>query len=332
MSITYTLLASVFVSILLFCFPTWTQSAKCNSQDKKVLKEIEKAIAIPPYFQSWTTDSGCCEWYGVRCDEITNRVISLNIDDGTVVAGKIPDAVGDLPYLKTLIFHKCPNLKGPIPESITKLKNLTTLWFTNNNLSGPIPSFLSKLKNLDYINLSFNNFSGPIPASLSELPKLGYLRLDRNQLTGSIPESLGNLALQSYIIIGHNQLSGKVPQSFANADFTTLDFSKNKLEGDISFLFGKKKTLQTADFSRNLFQFDLSKVEFSNNLIFMDLNHNKIFGSLPEGLTKLELQTFNVSYNRLCGKIPTGGRLQTYEQSAYLHNRCLCGAPLPACK
>ncbi|GAA0140199.1 hypothetical protein LIER_01592 [Lithospermum erythrorhizon] len=179
--------------------------------------------------------------------------------------------------------------KAPSPESLTKLKNLTTLCFTNTDLSGPIPSFLSKLRSLDSINLAYNNFSGPIPASL-------------------------------------------VPKSFANAEFTSLDFSRNKLEGGISFFFGKNKTLQIADFSRNLFEFNLSKVEFPNNLVFLELNRKKIFGILPEDLTKLQLQLSNVSYNRLCRKIPTGGRLQNFEETAYFHNLCLCGAPLAACK
>ncbi|MGI4370284.1 hypothetical protein ACR2V4_27215, partial [Klebsiella pneumoniae] len=92
------------------------------------------------------------------------------------------------------------------------------------------------------------------------------------------------------------------------------------------------KTIQIVDFSRNMFQFDLSKVVFPQSLTSLDLNHNKIYGSLPVGLTTLDLQYLNVSYNRLCGRIPTGGKLQSFDQTSYFHNRCLCGAPLPDCK
>lgn len=97
-------------------------------------------------------------------------------------------------------------------------------------------------------------------------------------------------------------------------------------------LFGSNKTTQAVDVSRNLLAFDLSNVEFSTSLISLDLNHNKITGKIPVGLTAVDfLQGFNVSYNRLCGEIPQGGRLQKFDVDAYFHNKCLCGSPLPSC-
>lgn len=140
--------------------------------------------------------------------------------------------------------------------------------------------------------------------------------------TGKVPD----------LYLSHNQLSGSVPKSLGDLNFTVIDFSRNKLEGDISFLFGKNKTIQIVDFSRNLFEFNLTKVQFPASLTSLDLNHNSIAGSLPAGLTGLDLQFLNVSYNRLCGQIPNGGKLQSFDSTAYFHNRCLCGAPLPACK
>ncbi|GMH29366.1 hypothetical protein Nepgr_031209 [Nepenthes gracilis] len=72
---------------------------------------------------------------------------------------------------------------------------------------------------------------------------------------------------------------------------------------------------------------------YSSELRDIDLNHNRIYGKLPEGLTELpNLLLLNVSYSRLCGQIPVGGSLQSFDQYNYLHNKCLCGNPLPACK
>jgi hypothetical protein len=66
-------------------------------------------------------------------------------------------------------------------------------------------------------------------------------------------------------------------------------------------------------------------------LTSLDLNHNKVYGKLPQGLTALNFQFFNVSYNRLCGQIPVGGTLQSFDIYEYFHNKCLCGSPLPKC-
>ena len=159
--------------------------------------------------------------------------------------------------------------------------------------------------------------------------------MDRNRLTGPVPESFGEFKGKDfYLVLSHNQLSGQIPDSLREKkDFTYIDLSRNKLEGDPSALFGSDTTTQTLDLSRNLLEFDLSKAEFSKSLTSLDLNHNKIIGSLPVGLTALDnLRSLNVSYNRLCGKIPVGGNLQSFDDTSFFHNRCLCGAPLESCK
>ncbi|KAJ8550956.1 hypothetical protein K7X08_000326 [Anisodus acutangulus] len=311
-------------------------SERCNPNDKKALLEIKKGLGNPYNLITWDPKTDCCiDWnqYTLSCDDKTNRVIGLflfKIDD----AGHISPAIGDLPYLQRLDFNNVRNLSGPIPPTITKLSELTFLRISQTNISGLVPDFLSKLKNVTYINLSYNNLIGTIPPSLSELSNLEFLRLDRNKLTGPIPESLSKLASKlTYLHLGHNQLTGVVPTSFAGWSFNnTLDLSRNMLQGDISFLFGKDKTTFEMILDRNKFEFDFSKLTFGESLSRLDLNHNKIYGSLPTALTKQSWQLFNVSYNRLCGKIPQGGSMQRFDLYSYFHNKCLCDAPLPPCK
>jgi SPP1 gp7 family putative phage head morphogenesis protein len=125
--------------------------------------------------------------------------------------------------------------------------------------------------------------------------------LDRNKLTGPIPESFGSFKKPGPdIILSHNQLSGPIPASLGQIDPERIDLSRNKLEGDASVLFGNKKRTQILDLSRNLLSFDFSKVDFpKQSLIWLDVNHNKIYGKIPTALTEVEnLQQFNVSYNR----------------------------------
>nr|CAF04489.1 putative polygalacturonase-inhibiting protein [synthetic construct] len=310
-----------------------TLSELCNPQDKKVLLEIKAALNNPYILISWNPDVDCCTtWNNVECDPTTNRITSLTVFGDNRVTGQIPAQVGDLPFLETLVLRKLPNLTGPIQPSIAKLKHLKWLRLSWNGFSGSVPGFLSQLKNLTFLELNFNNLTGSIPSSLSQLPNLASLRL-RNKLTGHIPSSFGQfVGVVPDLYLSHNQLTGKIPTSLGNMDFSRIDLSRNQLEGDASFLFGLKKTTEILDLSRNILEFDLSKVEFTKSLISLDLNHNRLTGSIPDELTQVKLQFFNVSYNRLCGQIPVGGKLQSFDNTSYFHNRCLCGTPLPSCK
>lgn len=327
---------SLFFIVFLFYFLSLSfpsNSEKCNPQDKKVLLKIKKDLGNPYHLASWNPNTDCCDWYVVDCDPKTNRINALTVFQANI-SGQIPASVGDLPYLETLLFRHITNLTGEIPSAIAKLTRLRMVRLSWTNLTGPVPSFFSKLPALYYLDLSFNQLSGSIPPSLSLLPNLLALHLDRNRLTGTIPESFGAFTGSSPpdLFLSHNQLTGSVPKSLGKLNFSTLDFSRNRLTGDISFLFGKSKALQDADFSRNLFEFDITKLEFPESLNALDWNHNKLKGNVPVALTTLaNLQRFNVSYNRLCGKIPVGGKLQSFTYAEYFHNRCLCGAPLPAC-
>ncbi|KAK9921753.1 hypothetical protein M0R45_030250 [Rubus argutus] len=310
-------------------------SELCNPKDKKVLFEIKTAFNNPYVLSSWTSNTDCCTgWYCVECDPTTHRINSLTIFTDDKLTGQIPAQVGDLPYLETLVLRKLPHLTGPIQPSIAKLKHLKMLRLSWTGLSGSVPDFLSQLKNLTYLELNYNNLTGSIPSSLSQLPNLGALHLDRNQLTGQIPSSFGKFVGSGPdLFLSHNQLTGKIPTSFANKNFGQIDLSRNKLEGDASVIFGLNKTTPIVDLSRNMLEFDLSKVVFSTSLSAVDLNHNRITGRIPAQLTKLnDLELFNVSYNRLCGQIPVGGKLQSFDTTSYFHNRCLCGAPLSSCK
>lgn len=307
-------------------------SERCNNDDKQALLKIKDGLTNTNLLDSWVPDEDCCDWDLVECDETTNRIISLIIQDDEGLTGQIPAPVGDVPFLQTLWFRNLPLLFGGIPEEISALKNLESLRLSFTSLSGAVPLFFPQLIKLTCLDLSFNKLLGVIPPQLAALPNLKALHLEQNQLTGEIPDIFGNFAGSPDIYLSHNQLTGFVPTTFAKSDPIRIDFSWNRLEGDISFFFAATKRMEMADFSQNVINFNFSRVqEFPPSLTYLDLNHNNISGSLSSGLAKLDLQTFNVSQNKLCGKIPTGGKLQTFDSSVYLHNTCLCGAPLEEC-
>ncbi|PKA51326.1 Polygalacturonase inhibitor 1 [Apostasia shenzhenica] len=328
---------AIHLLVFLLLLP-FAAAGKCNKDDKRALLAIKSAFNNAYHFASWTNTSACCDWYGIECDPgiAKGRVTGLFVLTDSNVTGPIPAAVGDLPYLTSLSFHKLPNVVGSIPFSITRLTRLSVLLLSWNSLSGPIPAFLSQVPSLITIDLSFNHFSGSIPPELSLLTKLLGIDLSRNRLTDSIPASFGSFPKSSppSLTLSHNNLSGNLPPELGVPAWGAIDFSRNMLTGDASILFGAGKPTTQLDLSRNLFSFDLSRVTFPVNLTNLDLNHNKITGSIPAQINELKVNTlvgFNVSYNQLCGKIPAGPITAKFGPDAFFHNKCLCGSPLPAC-
>ncbi|KAI0519586.1 hypothetical protein KFK09_007037 [Dendrobium nobile] len=167
-------------------------------------------------------------------------------------------------------------------------------------------------------------------------PSIQLFDFSRNRLTGSIPAEFGNFNKSSPpdLILNHNNLSGDLPVSLGVPIWGKIDLSRNNLTGDASFLFGAGKSTRYVDLSRNEFAFDLSRVTFPVNLTVLDLNHNKITGSIPAQINQVDpnyFPVFNVSYNRLCGEIPAGPITAMFGVDSYFHNKCLCGSPLPPC-
>ncbi|TYH84341.1 hypothetical protein ES332_D02G191400v1 [Gossypium tomentosum] len=91
------------------------------------------------------------------------------------------------------------DLKGEIPDHITKLSALFTLNLSWNHLSGKIPENIGNLQRLESLDLSHNNLSGPIPPSMISMTFLNYLNLSFNKLWGQIPT--GNSSKLSMILV-----------------------------------------------------------------------------------------------------------------------------------
>ncbi|XP_004504732.1 polygalacturonase inhibitor 2-like [Cicer arietinum] len=308
----------------------------CNPNDKNALLQIKKQLGNPSQLSSWDPTTDCCNttWQGASCDTFTPtyRITDLDLSDLQLSQPyPIPPSITNLPALTLLSLANIPNLVGPIPPSIVNLTILRYLTIRNTNISGEIPGILSQIKTLVTITFTNNKLTGPLPASLSSLPVLGGISFDSNQLTGAIPESYGSFSktLFTGLTLSRNKLSGKIPASLANLNLAFLDLSRNALEGDASVFFGSKKETQQIVLGNNKFGFDFGKVGLSKNLEKLDLRNNKIYGTLPEGLTALKfLHKLNVSSNNLCGQIPS----LRFDETSYAHNKCLCGSPLPPCK
>ncbi|XP_048567362.1 receptor-like protein EIX2 [Triticum urartu] len=213
------------------------------------------------------------------------------------------------------------------------VSSLDSVRMQQNQLRGFLPSMMEYMRT-SAMDLSSNQFSGPIP----KLPiNLTYLDLSTNKLSG-LPLEFGTPLLEVLLLFG-NSISGTIPSSLCKlTSLKLLDLSRNELTGSAPDCIVNQSTKNTESLS-------LSNLSLRNNnlsgvfplflkncpdLIFLDLAHNKFFGTLPSwigeklpslaflrlrsnmfhghiplGLTKLaNLQYLDLSNNNMSGSIP----------------------------
>ncbi|KAK8918888.1 Polygalacturonase inhibitor [Platanthera zijinensis] len=204
----------------------------CDGGDRAALLKIKASFLSPSsFFSSWNESASCCTWQGVYCTFNSNRVNAISFynnggpADGLV--GRLPDALGHLPFLSTLLIANHPGVYGRLPSTLTRLRSLSILSLSRNSLSGAIPSFLSQIPSLTLLDLANNKFSGCIPPELSSLLILQSLILENNRLEGGVPASFGNFSKSSppNLFLAHNKLSGDIPAELGVPDSVNLDLS-----------------------------------------------------------------------------------------------------------
>ena len=81
-------------------------------------------------------------------------------------------------------------LRGPIPATLYRLANLTSLDLSNNMLTGSVAHEVGTLHRLQQLRLDNNFLSGNLPDTLGGLPRLTAMSMQFNDLTGFVPEGL----------------------------------------------------------------------------------------------------------------------------------------------
>ncbi|XVE70731.1 hypothetical protein DITRI_Ditri10aG0094400 [Diplodiscus trichospermus] len=178
---------------------------------------------------SWVPGSSPClkKWIGVMCSGET--IIGLHLT-GLRLSGSVDvQALLQLRGLRTISLVK-NSFTGPIPE-FNKLGALRAIYLSNNQFSGEIPNdYFTSMGSLKKIWLNENKFTGNIPESLMQLPHLAELHIEDNQFSGTIP-SLKYPKVVTSINLSRNNLEGEIPESFSN-------FNASIFEGNVG-LCGK---------------------------------------------------------------------------------------------
>ena len=229
------------------------------------------------FFSSWDFTSDPCSFSGVFCD--SDRVVSLNLGDPRAgspgLTGRLDRAIGKLSSLAE--FTVVPGrVYGPLPESISDLKNLRFLGVNRNFLSGEIPAGLGGLRQLRTVDLSYNQLAGEIPPAIGTLPELINLMLCHNKLSGSVPrfesKALTRLDLK------HNALSGSLGPNHFPPSLEYLSLAWNQLTGSVDRLLNRLDQLNYLDLSLNQFKGPIPGRIFSFPLTNMQLERNQFSG------------------------------------------------------
>ncbi|XP_010547578.1 PREDICTED: LRR receptor-like serine/threonine-protein kinase HSL2 [Tarenaya hassleriana] len=233
------------------------------------------------------------------------RVITFN----NQFSGKLPESYGDCQSL-SYVRMADNQLSGEVPIKFWEL-SLVRLELTNNRFEGTIPPSLSNARHLGQLDVSGNNFSGPIPAKICDLRDITLIDISRNRFSGTLPSCIAEMRKLERVNMQENLLGGEIPSSLSSwTELTELNLSNNRFRGVIPRELGDLPVLT-----------------------YLDLSNNEITGEIPAELTKLRLNQFNVSNNRLYGRIPSGFQQDIFV-SSFSGNPNLCGSdldPIPRC-
>ncbi|CAA7025116.1 unnamed protein product [Microthlaspi erraticum] len=215
----------------------------------------------------------------------------------------------------------------------------------NNFTSSSLPSEFSNLNILEF----------PTPPLLLLLPlafpELRILELSDNRFTGSLPPSFvvnwkassleinedGRMYMGDYknaYYIYEDTLDLQYKGLFMElgkvlTSYSTIDFSRNKLEGQFPESIGLLKAL-IAFLSNNAFtgHIPLSLANVTE-LESLDLSRNKVSREIPREIGSLSFLAYvSVAHNQLKGEIPQGPQFSGQAASSFEGNTGLCGLPL----
>ncbi|KAL1560900.1 receptor-like protein EIX1 [Salvia divinorum] len=324
------------------------------------------SICKAHYGQLWNLDLSNNQLAGEvpNCWEKMPNLAFLNLANNGF-SGEIPDSLESLHGLLALQLRG-NSLSGEFPSTLRHCQKLWLVDVAGNELTGEISTWIGELYNTEFLNLGRNKLHGSIPVEICNLTRIRILDLSKNNLSGNIPDCFNNFtslaqkniptylvhpsaylnfAFYNYnlpnviIIVTYYEFSliqwkGRESEYRKNLKLLKLiDFSSNRLSGNIPHSFSSMKGLISLNLSSNSFKGNIiPNIGDMEMLECLDLSNNQLSGKIPTSLAQLQyLSVLDLSSNNLSGKIPTSTQLQSFNASAYAENKRLCGPPLAIC-
>ncbi|CAN7097046.1 unnamed protein product, partial [Brassica rapa subsp. narinosa] len=276
---------------------------------------------------------------------VSDQITDLDLRNNNLI-GRLPDIFDKGGSLVTLdVSHN--QIIGKLPRSLTNCTKLEYLNVEGNRIADTFPFWLKDLPSLGFVFLRSNMFHGPIysPQHPLSFPQLQMVDISRNKFTGNLPHDyfvnwstrFTSIPQESiYAIYGYipslylrNKGINMELESIPTI-YTEIDFSENKLGGQIPESIGLLKSLIVLNLSNNFFTGHIpSSWANLTRLESLDLSRNQLTGKIPQELATLSfLEYINVSHNKLTGQIPQGTQIVGQPKSSFEGNLNLCGLPL----
>ncbi|KAH1211659.1 putative inactive receptor kinase [Glycine max] len=213
-------------------------------------------------------------------------------------------------------------LYGPLP---LRVGHCSIIDLSNNTLSGNFSRIRYWGNYVEVVQLSTNSLGGMLPNETSQFLRLTALKVSNNSLEGFLPPILGTYPELEEIDLSLNQLSGFVlPSFFTSTKLINLNLSNNKFSGSIPIQFQPPNNPLVSAENFSLVFLDLSHNNLSgtlpsnmsrlHNLAYLNLCNNQLEGTIPDDLPD-ELRVLNVSFNNLSGVVPES--LKQFPDSAF---------------
>ncbi|KAL0701458.1 hypothetical protein Bca4012_057580 [Brassica carinata] len=179
-------------------------------------------------------------------------------------------------------------------------------------------------ESLRVMDISHNDFTGTLPPH--------YFSNWHEMSTSSeeiYPYYFASIDYKESVYHSMEMVSKGVKVNFERIlkDFRAIDFSGNRISGEIPKSISCLKELRLLNLSGNNFRNHIPR-HLSNltNLETLDLSSNKLSGRIPQGLGKLSFLSYmNFSHNFLEGPVPRGTQFQRQKCSSFLDNPGLFG-------
>ncbi|XP_022879649.1 probable leucine-rich repeat receptor-like serine/threonine-protein kinase At3g14840 isoform X7 [Olea europaea var. sylvestris] len=161
---------------------------------------------------------------------------------GSGFEGPIPPSISILKNLEELIIS---NLNGGASEFplLKDMRNLTYLTLSSCNITGSIPNYLADIGSMKAIDLSFNNLKGEVP-DFDRLPILTNLFLTSNFLSGQILKWIQSISEELHVDLSYNNFNETSDPSICRNNINLF----RSFSGENSLEHGKCLTPCSKDF------------------------------------------------------------------------------------